>query len=163
MLAAAHGELVRFSSAVIGAPWLVVTVIARVPSVGRSLVAGVPTSLRLVLAVASCGVQRQVSCRGRVLLRVGVERPERPGRAGHDQHEDQSGADSGLDLPSAPRSGGPASQLPVELGPRQFALPVPAGSHPCSPFLYLVVAGGRSPRPVRASRVPRHTPARVYG
>ena len=59
--------------------------------------------------------------------------------------------------------GGPASQLPVELGPRQFALPVPAGSHRCSPFLYLVVAGGRASRPVRASRVPRHTPARVYG
>src|SRR4051794_7621457 len=61
MLAAAHGELVRLSSAVIGPPWLVVTVIARVPSVGRPLVAGVPTSLRLVLADASCGVQRQVS------------------------------------------------------------------------------------------------------
>jgi hypothetical protein len=60
-LALAHGAPPTSSETVIGAPWSVVMVIGRVPVVGRSLVAGLPTSLRLGLLAASAAVQAQMS------------------------------------------------------------------------------------------------------
>ncbi len=104
-------------------PWLVVIVSGSMPVRGSPVVGGVPTSVRLGSAAASCGVQVHAAAAS-VVGRLVVEPAEQPGRAEHDQDEGEAAADARLDL--ALRRGvlRLAGEPPLGPSPLQLALAV---------------------------------------